>query len=198
MRLEIVEARNPLRPGVEALARNVYRREYGADSPCFPDIMLAVLDDAGLPHCVAGFRDHICGFFSEQYVDDAVEMLIARQTGMAVARETIVELGPLAADRPGALLDLLIGFARIGVGSGYRWGIFTATARLRRLAARLGIPLLELGIADRNRVTAPGNWGSYYDSDPRVCAVDGLTARQRLLQSRLPCGSGAAQSGVAA
>lgn len=186
MRLQIIPPQGRLRAAVETMVRDVYRSEYGADSPHFPDLMIAVIDATGRPQCTAGFRDHTCRFFSEQYLNLPAQSLIAAQIGEPVSRDQVVELGPLAAIRPGALLTLLIGFAHIGLGSGYHWGIFTATDRLRRLAQRLGIPLIDLGPALPGNIANAAAWGSYYDHDPRVCAVDGQAARQRLLTSRLP------------
>lgn len=186
MRLQIIPPQGRLRAAVETMVRDVYRSEYGADSPHFPDLMVAVIDAAGRPQCTAGFRDHTCQFFSEQYLNLPAQSAIAAHTGVPVPRDQVVELGPLAAVRPGALLTLLIGFAHIGLDSGYHWGIFTATDRLRRLARRLDIPLIDLGPALPGNIINAAAWGSYYDHDPRVCAVDGQAARQRLLASRLP------------
>lgn len=184
MRLELIPMQSPCRAAAEGLVRDVYRSNYGADYPGFPDMMIAMLDGDGRPHCVTGFRDAADGLFSEQYLDAPVEAVIVAHTGKPVAREEIVEIGPLAARQPGALLALLTGVVRLGLGSGYRWGVFTGTSRLRQLASRLKLPLVDLGPARASRVANPAAWGSYYDCDPRVCAVDGIAARD----SRLAAG----------
>ena len=52
-----------------------------------------------------------------------------------------------------------------------RWAFFTATARLRNLLRRAGIPLIELASADPRRIDDAASWGSYYQQDPRVVLV---------------------------
>ena len=189
MRFEIVLPDSALRPAVEAMVRTVFYTEYGARIASFPDRMIVVLDDAGAPRCAAGLRDAKTGFFSEQYLTQPLEQAIAGAAGRAVPREAVLELGSVAASRPGALLMLLRGFAHIGLDSGYRWGVFTATNRLRRLARRFAIEIADLGPASASHVPNPQDWGRYYENDPRVCAVEGLPAEERLEVSRMPCGA---------
>jgi hypothetical protein len=52
-----------------------------------------------------------------------------------------------------------------------RWIVFTATSAVREILLGFGAPLLELARADGSRVAAARDeWGSYYESDPRVFA----------------------------
>ena len=187
MRLELIPTSQPLRAAAEALAAEIFRREYGAEVQSFPELMMAVLDDADRPQCVASLRDSENGFFSEQYLDLPIEQAIAAASGQPVARGDILELCALAAARPGGLLTLMRGFADIGLASGYRWGLFTATRRLRELSARMRLTLIDLGPARPERIADAGRWGSYYLQDPRVCAIDGQPARERLRRASLPC-----------
>ncbi|MEK9970517.1 MAG: thermostable hemolysin [Ferrovibrio sp.] len=186
MRFEIVLPGSPLRPAVEAMVRNVFFTEYGARIAGFPERMIVVLDAAGEPRCAAALRDAKTGFFSEQYLDQPLEQAISAASGREIARDAVLELGSVAANRPGALLMLLRGFAHVGLESGYRWGVFTATDRLRRLAQRFSIAIADLGPASASRIANPQDWGRYYDHDPRVCAVEGLPAEERLDVMRLP------------
>jgi hypothetical protein len=187
MRFEIVLPDSVLRPAVEAMVRNVFYTEYGARIAAFPERMIVVLDDTGAPRCAAGLRDAQTGFFSEQYLELPLEQAIGQAAGRAVGRDAVLELGSVAASRPGALLMLLRGFAHVGLDSGYRWGVFTATSRLRRLAQRFAIDIADLGPASASRIANPQDWGRYYENDPRVCAVEGLPAEERLEVSRMPC-----------
>lgn len=192
MRFELVARHHARRADVERMVRQAFREEYGARIDGFPDLMVAVFDGSDRTQCAAGLRDFETGFFSEQYLDAPIEQAIAAAAGVAaVAREVILELGSLAALRPGGLLFLLRGFAEFGLGAGYRWGVFTATERLRRLAARMGIDLFDLGPASPERIADAQVWGSYYRNDPRICAVAGPEAQDRLLRSCLPCSAAA-------
>jgi len=187
MRFEIVPPGSILRPAVEAMVRNVFYTEYGARIGNFPERMIVVLDANGAPRCAAALRDARTGFFSEQYLDLPLEQAIGAARGYAVPRSAVLELGSVAASRPGALVMLLRGFAHVGLEDGYRWGVFTATDRLRRLAQRFSIDIADLGPASARRVSDPQDWGRYYDHDPRVCAVEGLPAEERLDVMRMPC-----------
>lgn len=180
MQFMVVPRHSDRRFAVEQMVSAVFLDEYGALVSSFPDVMIAVIDAEGRPVCAAGLRNQAGGLFSEHYLDRPAEAAIAAAAGLTVRRGEILELGSLAAARPGALLPLLHGFAAIGLDSGHRWGLFTATARLRRFAARLAIPLLDLGPATADRVTDAAAWGRYYEQAPRVCAVDGLSTLGRL------------------
>lgn len=187
MRFEIVPPGSALRHAVEAMVRNVFYTEYDARIAAFPERMIVVLDADGVPRCAAALRDAGTGFFSEQYLDRPLEEAIGMARGCVVPRSAVLELGSVAASRPGALLMLLRGFAHVGLEAGYRWGVFTATDRLRRLAQRFSIEIADLGPASASRISNPQDWGRYYDHDPRVCAVEGLPAEERLDVARLPC-----------
>lgn len=183
MRFAVIPPDHPHRLAVEAMVRAVFRTEYQATLPGFPQLMIAVFDAAGEPQCAAGLRDLATGFFCEQYLPDALERHIGQQSGRPVPRTEILELGSLAASRPGALPFLLRGFADLGLGMGYRWAVFTATARLRRMIGRLGVACIDLGPALADCVLRPEDWGSYYDCAPRVCAVYGANAELPLLRA---------------
>lgn len=176
MSLELVLPNSPYRAAAEAMIAEVFWREYRAHVFRFPECMIAVLDRDGRVQCAAGLRDAASGYFSEAYLDRPVEMLMSERIGHPVLRAEVVELVSLAARRPGGLLALLRGFAEFGLAQGFRWGMFTATERLRALAARLGIVLLDLGPALPQRIPFPELWGSYYDNAPHVCAVEGYEA----------------------
>ncbi|MFC3676240.1 thermostable hemolysin [Ferrovibrio xuzhouensis] len=180
MQFIVVPQHSERRIAVEQMVSAVFLDEYGAMVSRFPDIMVAVLDDSDHPVCAASLRNHAGGLFSEQYLDEPVEAAIAAASGQSVRRDAILELGSLAAARPGALLILLAGFATLGLASGHRWGLFTASRRLRCFADRLAIPLLDLGPAEAARVPDPAAWGRYYECAPRVCAVDGLSTLGQL------------------
>lgn len=196
MRFEIVSPGHPLRPAVEAMVRHVFYAEYGARIAAFPERMIVVLDTDGSPRCAAALRDAQTGFFSEQYLDRPLEQAIGAARECVVTRSAVLELGSVAANRPGALLMLLRGFAHVGLEAGYRWGVFTATDRLRRLAQRFSIEIADLGPASASRIANPQDWGRYYDHDPRVCAVEGLPAEERLDVMRLPCSASPALAGM--
>lgn len=182
MRFQVVPRHHALRSDVEDLVTAVFLAEYGAVVRQFPELMIAVVDGHGQAQCAAALRDQESGFFSEQYLDQPIESVIALAAAQPVTRSGIVELSSLAARRPTGLLALLRGFAEFGLATGRQWGVFTATARMRHLAARIGVPVIDLGKATPDRLQNPQDWGTYYAHDPRICAVTGSGAKIRLVR----------------
>lgn len=197
MRFEPVPRTHEARPAVERLVTSVFRDEYGASLRDFPAQMFAVFDRSEAPQCAAVLRDRGAGFLSEKYLNRDLDRDLSDAAGAVVQRDDIIELGLLAAPRPGALLCMLHGFAQYGLDTGHGWVVYTATDRLRHLARRVGVDLIELGAADPSRLADPAAWGTYYENDPRVCAVRSRDARDRLTQYHLPCGAEPAPSVVA-
>jgi hypothetical protein len=62
--------------------------------------------------------------------------------------------------------------------------VFTATKSLRRLLARTALNYAEIAAADISKVENPQAWGSYYDTDPRVCAFSEVLSQPVVLSPR--------------
>lgn len=166
----VIPPTHPLRPVVEEVIRTAFFREYGARLTVLPWWLVAEVDAAGVA-CTASLRFANDGFFSERYLDEPVELLVARHAGTDADRATISEVGSLAALRPGSVTSLVRGVARLLQARGTHWAFFTATDRLRTLLRRAGIPLFELAPADPARIDGVSAWGGYYRHDPRVMLV---------------------------
>ena len=92
-------------------------------------------------------------------------------TGQAVPRNRIVEVGNLAAERPGSSVDLILLLAAHLDLLGFEWVVFTATRELIGIFRKLGLAPLALAPADPERLGArAGAWGRYYDNAPVVVA----------------------------
>ena len=161
----------PRRAQAEAFIGDIFRRHYGATVRSFaPNLML--LEDNERITAAAGWR---CAgedrLFLETYLDEPIEAAVARLAGQPVKREAIVEVGNLAADRPGGSVDVILNLARHLDRLGYEWVAVTATRELIGIFRRLGLPPLALAPADPERLGADAaDWGSYYDSRPIVVA----------------------------
>ena len=108
--------------------------------------------------------------FLEAYLDRPVEDEVARAFGRPFARESIVEIGNFAADNALAMIELW-GAAANDLGGSNEVAVATLTAPLRRIFARIGVPIAVLAPASPNRLgEASRAWGKYYEADPRVCA----------------------------
>jgi len=171
---------DPGRAEAEQMIRDVYFSRYGAWIREFPERLAAVYDGGGAPVCAAGMREANGGFFSECYLDGPAERIIGQLAGEYAGRDTILEVTTLAATRAGAGFQLLDAVMQDAVARGMRWGLFTATSSLRNAFRRIGISLFEIVPAARSRVGNPESWGTYYETDPMVCVIEGR-------RSALPC-----------
>lgn len=171
MAFAVVSRSSELRGAVEAAIRARYWRDYRASLRTWPAILVADVGAAGRLECAAGIRFGRQMLFAEHYLDRPVELALRRETADAVERERIVEVCHLVAPQAGSGLSFVRRLIDFICAADADWAIFTATRPLRRLLARSRIAMIELACAERGRVPDPGDWGSYFDHDPRVMAV---------------------------
>lgn len=181
----VIPEHHCLRGRTEHFIREVYEQEYGARLRAFPRRLLVKLGHHGEILCAAGLRTCADGFFSERYLDTTIESALTRMQGRPVARERIFETSTFASRSPRAV-PLFIGqIIDWGENSGFEWSFFTITRRLSTLLDRLGLDLAPLGRADPARIENADSWGSYYEQEPRVyavnrdCQIGNLAARRR-------------------
>jgi hypothetical protein len=117
-----------------------------------------------------GLRHGDQPFFLEHYLDQPVEVAIARQIGRPVDRSRIVEVGQFAGDGPGAMRALIGALTDHLHRRGVEWVVFTGTIALRNAFKRLGLQPRVLGQADPSCLPADARaaWGSYYTHSPLV------------------------------
>lgn len=159
------------RGDAEHLISSVFLANYGASLAGFPETIAAKAGPDGRFVCAAGLRFAGDGFFSECYLDGAVEEIIVAQSGQFVARERIFEVSSLASRDPGLTLRFIGDIVRYGQQNGFEWCFFTLTRRLARMLTRMGLAPLMLAPADRQRMAGFQRWGSYYDHEPAVFAL---------------------------
>jgi len=170
----------PGRADAEQFIAATFRARYGATIGSFAPNLVA-LERHGELYAAAGWR---CAgdepLFLESYLDDPIEVLLARMAGQAVPRRGIVEVGHLSSVRRGGSVDVISGLSRHLAQLGFEWVVFTATAELISIFSRLSLPLLALAPADPARLgDAAGDWGTYYDTRPVVVAGPIRLALQR-------------------
>lgn len=166
-----IEIGSPRRDEAESFIHDIFARRYGASVSSFAPRLL-VLEQADRIVAAAGWRGADSGpLFLEHYLDRPIEVVMGQIIGRPVMRERIAEVGNLAADKPGSSLLIFSDLARRLDQSGHDWVVFTATRELLGMFARLGMPLLVLGLADPARLGPEAMaWGSYYESRPIVVA----------------------------
>ncbi len=165
-----------------------YKRRFGCELRHFMPASFSLYEGARLL-AVAGCRgagDET--LFLEQYLDSPVETALAGRLGTAGGRETIVEIGGLAAENRAAAFELMTRLAPALLQLGYRTAVCTVNRPVRTCLDRLGIASVCLGPADSARVDTDGTeWGTYYEGDPEVLAGDigaGVMAIETLAGTR--------------
>lgn len=167
---EVVERSHRLRGRVETYIRDVFHHEYDARLGDLPRCLVAETNGVKIG-CAASLRFAADGFLSESYLQQPIERVIARLSGDEVPRETIAEIGSLAAASPEALDRLITDLPAFLRVHEVHWACFTATARLRLFLRHAGVAMTELCPADPARIEAAELWGTYYRQSPKVMLV---------------------------
>lgn len=161
----------PRRPEAEAYIRGIFAQRYQAEPAVFAP-NLVMMEQHQRIIAATGWRGAGAeALYLERYLDVPIEAAMEELASQTVVRERIVEVGHLAADKPGASIHVILTLAEYLHRVGFEWVVFTATQELIRIFTRLGLPLLALAKADPARLGGDaGAWGTYYDTQPVVVA----------------------------
>jgi hypothetical protein len=153
----------------EFVARR-YRLNFGAELHRFLPVLIGFdAPDGNLAGVVGIQTGDRRPMFVERYLDEPAEVAVSRRLAREVVRGELVEVGNLAASRPGDSRALIIAMALLLDACGYRWVLFAATSRLRNAFQRLHLQPRVLVDARPERVRDDSNdWGSYYRTCPQV------------------------------
>lgn len=177
-KFKIIPKNHALRTNIENFIRKTYSDNYDAYIADFPPNLLAAFaKDTGKIRATCGLRFGKKEGFSDIYLKSPVAAYASQAAGYAIIRDEIIEVTTLSSAQAGMAFPLLEKTVEIGRKQGMKAGIFTATAHLRSLMRRVGLPLQDLGAASSENIDNKENWGSYYDTDPHVCLlIDRLSA----------------------
>ncbi len=182
--LALVGEESPNRRAVELSIMQKFERSYGAHLEHFlPDLI--ALEVSGELGAVVGMRSAQGNdLFLEQYLDRPVEQAVAGAFMMPVDRDSIVEIGNLAATVPGLAYSLFAVLATVLSRAGYRWVACTATPQVASMLARMNFSAATICQADESSLE-PGSieWGNYYSSRPQVMAGDVNLAAEQVLDN---------------
>lgn len=170
--LTVCERPDATRAELEAYVRTGFARRHGARVATFMPTLVALRDRAERLCGVVGYRAAATErLYLERYLDVPVERALGALTGREIARDSIVEVGNLAAANCRSARHLAAQLPRVLLGARYEWLVFTGTRVVRDILEGFGAPLHDLGAADRSRIgDVADEWGAYYDAEPRVMA----------------------------
>ena len=159
-----------------------FLQQYGARVTTFMPWLMGITCHDQLVG-VAGLRPAAdTGLFIEQYLDHSIEQEISRHTGLATARQSILEIGNLAGQYPGVTRTLFPLLTELIYMRGYAWGVCNTTRTVQNALVRLGIPFVPMARALPEKLgTARFAWGSYYESETTVIAISSAAAHDVLM-----------------
>ena len=159
---------------VENYISNQFSAIYSAKISSFMPYLVTMNCEGGIS-ATAGIRPaDQQALFLEQYLGQSIEQSLSAQTGAAVKRQHIVEIGNLAATRRGSSQLLFLLLTGLLHSTFFEWIVFTGNQQIAKSLQRLGVDLHNLGDADPEQLSidTKSNWGSYYQSNPHVfCAT---------------------------
>lgn len=169
---------DPSRTEVETFITRLYRSHFDAAVADFAPFIVSLRDRSGTI-AAAGYRYATEPLFLERYLPAPVDEMLSTPDPVThalfsvrpVPRSSIVEVGHLAAARPGAGQLLFQHLAHHLADQGREWVVNTATRSLRALFLRMKFSYVDLGAAEAERAGIdPLAWGRYYAQSPRVIA----------------------------
>lgn len=174
---------------IKLFIRDIYKKYYDADIVVSYPYLMAVHDRHNNILAAVGFRFAVNNhLFLEQYFDQPIQDVVSEKYHQIIARSQIVEIGSLAS-RGGVAKFLFLAIAGYLQKMGYSYVAMTGTSNLRKNFSRLNLKPKIICKAKSERLTdVSQNWGSYYDSRPKVMVGNiktGFATLQKVLKISL-------------
>jgi hypothetical protein len=121
--------------------------------------------------------------FLEQYLASPIEQLVSDLSHSTVSRQKIAEVGNLACLNPGYSRSLLAFLPCYLHEKGIEWAVCTGTSAVRALLKRMKFDFYLIDKADPNCLgEEQHHWGSYYQNNPCVMAIN-IPQAYRMVQA---------------
>lgn len=121
--------------------------------------------------------------FLEQYLVSPIEQLVSELSQSSVSRQQIAEVGNLACLNPGCSRSLLAFLPCYLYERGIDWVVCTGTNAVRALLKRMKFDFYLIEKADPDCLgEEQHHWGSYYQNNPCVMALN-ISQAYRMVQA---------------
>jgi hypothetical protein len=178
--IDITGLFQPERERVEDFIKGVYADAYGAKISVSYPVLMSVRDAENNILAAVGFRyaeDE--PLFLEQYTGKPIDHILQSP------RSRIVEIGNLASAGGGASVFLFAALASYLHSKGIEYAAVTGTDYLHGVFKKMGLKPREICEAKIDALSERGqDWGTYYDTRPRVLAgsvADGVKRLKKTL-----------------
>lgn len=161
---------HPERKHVESFIAERFLMAHGAQLQQFMPLLVALETEQGELLALAGIRAaHLEPLYLEHYLPAPIERIIASAAGLEPHRSAIVEVGNLAAIKPGYGRYLFAALADLLSAWRFEWLACTGTTAVMNIFHRLGMAPLPVVQALPEKLPDGGaDWGTYYNHHPRV------------------------------
>lgn len=167
------------RDNTEAFIAKVFLNHHGAQLNYFLPNLFSISDFNSQTFAAVGFKlldeDPV---FLERYLNKPIEKILQPHITQKVRRSDIAEVGNLACHQSGASRALIASISFYLHDQGIEWAVFTGTRMVSAILQRMGIPVLSLAKAEAACLGHErSDWGSYYNHNPYVMAVNIAAAK---------------------
>lgn len=178
--LQLIEPQHQLRQSLQQFIAEGFASHYQADVQQFMPYLLGVAL-SGRWQAALGIRFAASGsLFTEQYLSSPAE-LVLNSHNIVSNRADIAEIGHLYAQNRPALMQLFVLLVQALHQLNIKQLVFAATTELKRLLTRHGIELSDVADASAECLGDKAvNWGSYYQSKPKVCVLSVVQPANRI------------------
>lgn len=168
------------RAEIEQFIRDVFFQVCGARVRFFLPVLMSLRGPDGKLVAACGIRNAgIERLYLENYMDKPVEQVLSERIGETVERSDIVEIGNYSVAEMGLSRQLSsVIFDQLHATS-KKWAVFTAVQLVHNALVKLGITPEVLCDADINKLPPEEQteWGSYYEQNPKVMAIQRIERR---------------------
>ncbi len=163
----------PERKRVESFIKDIYKKSYDADISVDYPVLMSVRNCDNDILSAVGFRyAKDGGLFLERYTQTPIDNILN------CPRNEIVEIGNLASAGKGASIFLFAALSSYLHNKNISYAAITGTNFLHSYFEKAGLKPRKICDADIAAIQGNGdNWGSYYDTQPRVlvgCVNNGV------------------------
>lgn len=172
----------PDRAKIEQFIHGIFYQVCGAKVRFFLPTLISLRDQGGRIVAACGIRSAgVERLFLENYMDKPVEQALSEKTGSSVMRSDIVEIGNFSVAETGMARALISAIFDQLHATSKQWAVFTTVQILYNSMVKQNIFPTILCNADIEclPLSERSEWGSYYQQNPQVMAVQRMERRDK-------------------
>lgn len=180
MNVNFIKSQN--RTKVEEFIKGIFFKHHQATLKAFMPTLLSSRDAFGNIQCTVGIRNlNKQSVFLEQYLNEPIEKLISDIAEQEISRTSIAEVGNLACGSSVNSKNIIIMLVHHFFYQNKTWAVCTGTTMIQMILNKLGISYHYIDRANPERLAEDRDcWGTYYENNPCVLAVNVNSAMQVL------------------